>query len=370
MKKILFLIHDLGRGGAEKVLVNLVNNINPDRFDVTVMSLFGGGVNEQFLNKEIKYIVCHKHMIRGNSNIMKLFSPQALFNHYIKGKYDVIVSYLEGPSARIVSGCTDKETKLVNWIHCKLDTPEELAGSFRSFQEAKDCYNRFDKSIFVSEWVRDYFVKTLNYANPVEVLYNTIETDKILKASHENVTEKCFDTQRIKICSVGKIAEVKGYDRLARIHNRLFCEGYQLEFYIFGVGSGQNKIEEYLKQNNIIDSFHFMGYQENPHKFVSKCDMYVCSSLSEGFSTAVTEALVLGVPVVTTLCSGMYELLGKHNEYGIVTENNEEALYEGVKKLLDNPDLLVHYKKQAEIRGKEFSKEKTVKAVEDMLLSL
>ena len=56
MKKVLFLIHDLGQGGAEKVLVNLVNHMDLTRFDVTVMSLFGGGINEQFLKPEIKYL--------------------------------------------------------------------------------------------------------------------------------------------------------------------------------------------------------------------------------------------------------------------------------------------------------------------------
>ena len=102
MKKILFVIHDLHHGGAEKVLVNLVNNMDRENFDITVMALFGGGVNEQFLKKDVKLIICHKRAVRGNSKIMKLFSPQFLFSYYIKDKYDIIVSYLEGPSARIV----------------------------------------------------------------------------------------------------------------------------------------------------------------------------------------------------------------------------------------------------------------------------
>ena len=73
---------------------------------------------------------------------------------------------------------------------------------------------------------------------------------------------------------------------------------------------------------------------------------------------------------MTTLCSGMQEILGERDEYGMVTDNNEDSLYEGIKRLLDNPELLAHYKKQAEIRGKYFSTENTVKAVEEMLLSL
>ena len=65
-----------------------------------------------------------------------------------------------------------------------------------------------------------------------------------------------------------------------------------------------------------------------------------------------------------------YKLLGNNNEYGIVTENNEQALYEGIKQLLDNPDLLAHYRKQAETRGKFFSTENTVKAVEEMFFKI
>ena len=66
-------------------------------------------------------------------------------------------------------------------------------------------------------------------------------------------------------------------------------------------------------------------------------------------------------------CSGAYELLGKHDEYGIVTENDEDALYEGIKRLLDDPERLIYYRKQAQIRGKDFSGKNTAEAVEDML---
>ena len=104
--------------------------------------------------------------------------------------------------------------------------------------------------------------------------------------------------------------------------------------------------------------------------YVSKCDLLVCSSYSEGFSTAATEALIVGTPVCTVEVSGMKEMLGNNDEYGIVTENDEEALYRGIKRLLDDPELLRHYRRQAAIRGKAFSTAETVKAVEDMLLQL
>jgi glycosyltransferase involved in cell wall biosynthesis len=81
----------------------------------------------------------------------------------------------------------------------------------------------------------------------------------------------------------------------------------------------------------------------------------------------VTEALILGIPVVSTLCSGAQELLGANNEYGIVVENSEEGIYEGMRKILAEPALLAHYREKARERGSFFSKEASVRAVEEML---
>lgn len=96
----------------------------------------------------------------------------------------------------------------------------------------------------------------------------------------------------------------------------------------------------------------------------------MCPSFEEGFNTAATEALIVGTPVVTTLCSGMKEMLGENNEYGVIEENSEEGIYRGLKKLLDDPKMFEHYKKQAEIRGNRFSTEKTVEEVEKMFEEL
>ena len=370
MQKILFLIHDLSHGGAEKVLVNLINNMDRTKFDISVISLFGGGVNEQFLKKDIHYKSIFKKMVPGNSHIMKLFTPRQLHKWFIKDKYDIEISYLEGPSARIISGCPYEETKLVSWIHVEQHTNEKASRSFRSYNESVRCYERFDKTICVSEYVKNDFLSLYPNLKNMQVLYNTNETDQIIESSKELVEDNVFRDDEIKIIGVGKIVPVKGFDKLARIHKRLIDEGYPLHSYVLGEGPEQNKIENYCVQNQISSTYTFLGYQTNPYKYVSKCDIFVCASIAEGFSTAATEALIVGTPVVTTLVSGMTEMLGENNEYGIVTENNEEALYEGIKKLLDDKILLKHYTEKAEERGKFFSTENTVKAVEDMLFEL
>lgn len=369
MKKILFLIHDLGHGGAEKVLVNLVNNMDKSKFDITVLALFGGGVNEQFLAPHIHYQVIFKKVFPGNSHVMKLFPNWLLHKWFVKEHYDIEIAYLEGPAVRIVSGCTDKNTRLVNWIHCTMRNSKEFAVGFRNVREALECNKRFLCTVFVSKEVKNAFEK---YCDGIDgrVLYNTNESDKILKLADESIEKDVLKQGEIKLISVGKIEEVKGFDRLARIHKKLRDDRYPIHTYVLGEGSKKDEITAYLEKENLQDTFTFLGYQVNPYKYIKQCDLFVCSSYSEGFSTAATEALIVGTPVITTFVSGMEEMLGENNEWGIVTENNEDSLYCGIKNLLDNPDLFAHYKEKAAARGKTFSTQKTVEAVEMMLMNL
>lgn len=368
MKKILFVIHDLHHGGAEKVLVNLVNHMDKDRFDISVLALFGGGVNEQFLSPQVRLLHGHQSMIPGNSKIMKLFSPRQLFRHYIKEKYDVIVSYLEGPSARIVSGCPDDGTHLVSWIHCTMKSRREISVGFRNFDEAKTCYQKFHCNAFVSEEVKKSFCDQVSVCHPL-VLYNTVDSKKILE-SIEEVAEPSMPEDKYKLVAVGKLEPVKGYERLLRIHKRLLTEDHlPIHTYFLGEGPERGGLQEWVKNNGMEDAVTFLGYQTNPYKYVAACDVFVCSSYSEGFSTAATEALIVGIPVVTTKVSGMREMLG-NNEYGVITENDEEALYQGIRDLLKDPCRLFHYREKARERGLFFSTEQTVQAVEEMLINI
>lgn len=369
MIKILFLIHDLGQGGAEKVLVNLVNNMDRSKFDISVTALFGGGVNEPFLAPDIHFHAVFPKEVPGNSKLMKLLTPAQLHRMCVKEHYDIEVSYLEGPSARVISGCQDANARLVSWIHVEQHTMERLSGSFRSEREARECYDRFDQTVCVSQYVHDDFCRILNFQNPCRVLYNTVESEKIL-ANANDAAPELMDGGKIRLMAVGTLKESKGYMRLLSIIKRLHDEKYPVQLYILGIGPLQQEMERYIQANDLQKAVTLLGYQTNPYKYVSKCDLFVCASFAEGFSTAATEALIVGTPVCTVEVSGMKEMLGEHNEWGIVTENSEEALYQGIKDLLDYPDKLAHYKEKAIERGRTFSTENTVRAVEEMLLEL
>lgn len=366
-KKVLFLIHDLGGGGAEKVLVNLVNNMNHEKYNITVVALFGGGVNEQFLSPNVAFYSVWKRSVPGNSKLMKLLSPKQLHRICIKGKYDVEIAYLEGPSARIISGCSESHTKLIAWIHGQQHSKKRAASSFRNYAESEKCYARYERLVAVSENVKDDFITLFPKTKDMIVKYNTIDTNRMFQLMNERVDDVRFSQKEINIIAVGKITHNKGFDRIALIIKKLHEDGFPIHFYALGEGEDRETIETYVYENGIENNYTFLGYKTNPYKYIVACDLFICASWSEGFSTAATEALVLGVPVCTVNVSGMKEMLGSGNEWGIVTDNDNEALYQGIKWLISDSERLKYYKKKAIERGRIFSAAETVQAVEKMI---
>ncbi len=363
--KVLFFIHDLGQGGAEKVLVNLVNHMDPGRFDVTVLALFGGGVNEQFLQDHVKFRAVFPRMIPGNSHLMKLFSPHMLHRMFIKDQYDVEIAFLEGPDARIISGSENADTRRITWIHSMQMTEEQVSASFRSRREARRCYSLFDRIVGVSNTVLEQFRHVMPVGVPTEVLYNVNDSERVCELSKLPPAET-LPEDRFKLIAVGKLIPVKGFDRLLRVFNRLHEEGYPLQLLLLGEGPEKGSLTAYVDEHGLGNTVSFLGYQTNPYSYLAAADLFVCSSFSEGYSTAATEALIVGTPVCTTDVSGMQEMLGD-SEYGLIVDNSEQALYDGIRKLLDDPKLLAHYREAAGLRGKCFNTENTVKAVENLL---
>ena len=364
MKRILFLIHDLHYGGAEKVLVNLVNCLDKTKYDVTVRTLFDTGHNRQYLNKDVKYIGGFKRMFPGNVTLMNLFSPKTLCKLVIKDNYDIVISFLEGPSARIVSAYNGKK---VAWIHTDFFNKELAASGFRNFDESKKCYSEFDRIIAVSDVVKTDFDKIFGFNDFVQVLYNVNDSNRIkmLADESQNYIEKsdnCFN-----IISVGKLdISTKGFDNLIHVHKMLLDKDINNKVYIVGEGPDRVELESLINELGVYNTCKLIGFDENPYKYVSKADLFVCSSHREGFSTAVTEALILGIPVVSTNVSGAVELLGEHDQYGIVTNDDINDLFESVYSVLSNIDMLSKYRDCASVRGNYFSAEKTTKAVEKM----
>src|SRR5690606_8339000 len=168
----------------------------------------------------------------------------------------------------------------------------------------------------------------------LHVIYNTFNVKKIIESSLESVETGIFEDNVLNIISVGKLNKVKGYDRLISVMGKLKNDGINFNLIIVGEGEERENLEKIIQDNDLENKVKLIGFYVNPYKFIDKSDLFVSSSLSEGFSSVVAESIILGIPVLTTETAGMKEILGENNEYGIVVNNDENSLYEGLKKLL------------------------------------
>ncbi|UBK75591.1 glycosyltransferase [Clostridium perfringens] len=362
-KNILFVMPDLRGGGAEKVLVNLVNNLNSNKYSITVATLFNEGENIKRLNSNIRHIYLFNKIFRGYSIIQKFFSPEFLYRRLTTENYDIVVAYLEGVVTRIVSGCNSKNTKKIAWVHTDPINSKNFNQPFRNLREIKKVYSTFNEIIGVSQVIAKNLNELLLLTDEVGVKYNVIESENIKRLSKEEVRDFIVDRDIVNYCAVGRLIEVKGFERLLKVHKKLINNGVKCKLNIIGEGNEYKNLMDYIQKNNLEDSVELLGYKSNPYKYMKQMDLFVCSSYREGFSTAVTEALILGVPVITTACSGMDELL-YDGKYGIIVDNNEEDLYKGLLNLITNQKLLEKYKILSKERGKLFNIKSTIQDVE------
>lgn len=367
-KKILFFIFNLGGGGAEKVLVQLVNALDPEKYDITVQTIFNVGVNKDSLLPHIHRKWLFSKQFNGMRFFIRLFSSSIWHKMLIKEHYDYEVAYLEGIPTRVVSGCLDANTKTFAWVHTQMEDKNTFFSSYRSVKEAERCYRCFDKIAFVSEIAQSTFLEKTGWKGlHTKIVHNTIDVDQIKLLSQEPIGIT-LDTSVVNLCSVGRLTNLKGYVRLMHIFGAMLHEGVKnWHFYLLGRGELHDEIMEAVEQEGLADYVTLLGYDTNPYKYVAKMDYFVCSSYKEGYSTAVTESVLVGTPVVTTDCAGMKEILG--TEAGIIVDNNDEALKSILMKVITDSSLLDFYKKGTIARSYMFSKERTLKEFEDFIIS-
>lgn len=372
MKKIriLFLINSLGGGGAERVLVNLVNNMDQSVFDITVETMFSGGVNRDLLAPHVNYFCKNAFTIKGISHIYKFLSPKYLYRKFIGNEhYDIIVAYMHNLPIKVISGAGKDSAKLVGWCHCGTVRRETYCTCWTTKNKANNAYNKCDVLVGVSKQVVSELNKFFKIDSKTAVIYNTNDT-KYIKRMAMKESELKIDKSYISICTVGRFAFEKGNDRLLDVAARLTEQGYAFNLYFIGDGAQKEKLAAKAKDMGLDNHCHFLGFQKNPYAIVQQCDLFVCPSREEGFSTAVTEAIILGKPVVSTDVSGAKEILGDNNEYGLVVENSVDGLYGGIKEFLDSPKLLENYEIRAQKRSALFNTGMTVQATEDLFVRL
>lgn len=372
-KKILFIINTLGVGGTEKVLIDLLKNFDYTRFDVEVLLSIKTGVFLDELPSKVKVISVYSNSdsFRKKLDIYFLlrFRCSLGFKQSIRSKiskhYDTIISFCEGQSLMYHSYIIDRADKNISWVHTDLLNNHYSIGRLFTKELEERAYIAMDEIIFVSNAAKKQFEK-LYPSNIIKktVILNPIDYDCISSYRREynaDYKDRCFN-----IVSVGGLRLEKAYDRLIRLAKRL--KETNCDFYITIIGEGveRNKLEGLIAEYGLQNYVSLPGFFTPPYSKMAEADLFISTSFAEGFSLVLCEAFCLGLPVVSTKTIGPMDLID-NDKYGILVDHNDESIYKGVKRILDNKELRLHYHKKSLERAKIFNIKATMKQVFDVL---
>lgn len=367
MKKILFGITSLTIGGAERVLVDLTNELC-NNYNITIFTIYPNGEFEKSLSNKIKLKSLYNKRYNELSKIQKVFVPlkvwinkKQIYNKYIKENFDVEIAFLEGPITRLIS-VRNSGTKKVAWIHNDISRVfgNNLKSKIKRHIDEK-IYNKFDELVFVSKDNKKSFEKIYkNNAVKKEIIYNYINSENILKKSNDEIPE-IFAEDELNFVTVARLVEQKGIDRLIRVHSKLIKENLKHKIWVIGDGPEYKKLESLVDSNNVKDTFKLLGKRENPYPYIKKADYFCLLSYFEGYGMVLEEAKILGKDILITNTAAREAVEGY--EYATIIENNENDIYKVLKeKILKGKDTINKSEKT-----KDYNNEDIIQKIKNIL---
>lgn len=360
-KKLLFVIDSLAIGGAEKSLLSLLNLIDPSKFEVDLLLFKQDGDLEKYVPRYIniipspeyfQFIRKEKRFINNNTiyfsyrlktslclrinqfkktprhteqvvfkSINKLINP-------LNKNYDAAISYSQGMPTYFVANKVIASKKLA-WINT--DYVHTLYDKEVDYQS----YKKIDKIIAVSQHIKESVGKiNREYEQKLEMILDIINPNMINQMSEEFKAEE-FEESTINILTVGRLVSAKAYDKAIEAARLLKNSGYKFRWFAVGEGPERNKLQQLINQYELQDCFVLLGKKLNPYPYMKACDLYVQSSIKEGFGLTVMEAKILKKPIVCTGFPTAKEIIHNHVD-GLIVQHDIEAIFKGVKKYLDD----------------------------------
>jgi glycosyltransferase involved in cell wall biosynthesis len=384
-KRVGLLIPNLQSGGAERVLSLTSQLLSEAGYDVYFFIFDNTNISYHYSGTLIDL------RIKTGGNIFSKIIVRIiriLKVSYYKKKYeiDTMISFLN--SANVVNYYSFGDSQII--LSCR---------GFGDYLENGTKYANMTRNncslIVQTERMKEDIVSKHNAdPNKVYVLYNPYDIDKIVKLSISEVDDNIlsFIKSHKTICTVGTFKKDKGFWHLLKAFKKVKEAIPNAGLLV--IGHRGEMEEEIKKMANAIDDILFLGYQENPFKYISKCDLYVCSSIYEGFPNALVEAMACGIPVLSTDCStGPREVLSKSSninwlendfcasDYGILVPevdgivdfniNNitkeEKIMANAIITTLSNSEILSKYSLLSRKRSKEFRQDFYLKKLVEII---
>jgi glycosyltransferase involved in cell wall biosynthesis len=366
-KKLLFVIPSLDAGGGEKSLVNLLNTMNFDHYEVDLMVFQPKGLFLSSIPKHVTLLTiegnytaftgglakaCRGFLKAGQFNLIfhritytlknkiitnKGFAEQSSWKNLSKAipvsekKYDVAIGFLEKTSNYFV---VDKvrATQKIGWIH----TNYAKSGMKASFD--LPYFEKMDTVVSVSnECEADLKLNFPTLAHKFKIIHNIVSAKLIHQLSDEKPAI-ALDWSKFTISTVARLSPEKGCDMAVEACKILKDKGLSLQWLLIGDGNERKNLEEKVTSYGLQNQFLFLGLQANPYPFVKKATVYVQPSRYEGKSIAIDEAKILQKPIVVTDFDTAKDQL-IHLKTGIICPMHPSGLAEEIFKIYHNTDI-------------------------------
>ena len=359
-KKLLFVITQFYKGGAEVALLNLFRSLSEKEYEVDFL-IFDQMIlkNAQSLIEDIpKWIrVCNASEKEGSFAVVikilfkiylkvtkrQLYRPSAyrFVNHK---KYDAAFSYGEWMSPEFVAKKVSADKRMV-WIHTDIDKAkyidEKIFFGFDSY------YNKY---IFVSEHSRLSAESKFPFVKEKSaVVHNMCDEQSIREDADEAIREWEWQSTPV-LLSVGNLREEKNYPRQIEVMRILKERGVICTWLCIGSTSNvilYQQVKSMLEKYQLQENFIFLGAEKNPHKYMKMADAVMVLSDYESWSLVITEAKILGIPVIATETSGAREQIN-NGETGILTSFENEEIADRIQEFLENKEVSKNIRKNLE----------------------
>lgn len=341
MKKIIFGITSLTLGGAERVLVDIVNNLKND-YDITIFTLYPNGEFEKAISSNVKIIGLYSKQYKKMTKIEKLkislklfFRGKSIYNKHIKqAQYDTEIAFLEGPITRLFSN-KNINVKKIAWVHN--DISKVFGNSIKAKLKEKydrKVYSKYDKIVFVSkdnlEKFADLYKKISR--DKLKLIYNYIDAENVKEKSNFKL-DVTFEKDKLNFITVARLTKQKAIDRLLKVHINLIKNGFIHNIYMIGEGPEKEALEQMVKDNNVSSTFKILGKRENPYPYIKNADVFCLLSAYEGYGMVIEEAKILDKFIIITDTAAREALNGYSNS--VIVDNSEEGIYNGLKQIIE-----------------------------------
>ncbi|WP_085902000.1 glycosyltransferase [Kiloniella majae] len=320
--RLMFVLPSLIGGGAEKVFVDLANWMVEQGVDVHIVCIQHTGALRENVSSSVHVHTLHVSRllfaIPALRRVIKATNPDAILSTMTHVNFILLLA------TRLLGNYSGQlAIQEVALFSRSRGMKDRVLSFFLKF-----IYSRADRVIAVSDGIAIELSKLLPNRQSIDVIANPINLKKIkILSQHGGSHPWLLDNSLKVVLAVGRLSNEKDFPTLIRAFAKVHNANENTRLIILGDGTLRNSLQELIHELSISDCVEMPGFVENPYVMMAQADLFVLSSVAEGFALVLAEALACGCPVVTTDCGAEPKKMIEQGRFGHITPvGNDDAM--------------------------------------------